>query len=280
MNIFGRSNISRIILKNADGSTYGSISIHSPNKNNIKKKRLQYNFKQVSTLIMRAKTSNGARQAVVKARQQVAMLQRKNIQNGEYDADELRNAIIHAQKMERVAKKKMKHLKQEEELSKGNKSFASEYEEKVQDNLLDGLDAEDILELSEEELEQLMEDLQDAMKELESEIAGSGNDMDLSEITAENIENTADLEKLKKKHRADELRDILEADMKYLKAVFEKLAREKQNAANGASRGSSSQSGGSSQNSGVSLELGGAEVPVAPAEAPVAVEGGNIDTMV
>lgn len=272
MNIFGRSNIRRIILKNADGSTYGSISIHSPN-NNVKKKRLQYNFKQVSNLIMSSKTSNGARQAVVKARQQVAMLQRKNIQNGEYDAEELRNAIIHAQKIERVAKRKMKHLKQEEELAKKKNPFASEFEEKTQDNILEGIDGEEILELSEEELKQLMEDLQDAMKELETEVASSKNDPGLSDVVVEDMENTADLEKLKKKHRSDELRDILEADMKYLKAVFEKLAREKQNASNKISQSSSS------QGPGVSLELGGAEVPVAPAEAPVTVEGGNFDAM-
>ena len=278
MNIFGRTNVRRIILKNADGSTYGSFSIRSSN-NNVKKKRLQYNFKQVSTLIMNSKTSNSARKAVLRARQQVAMLQRKNIQNGEYDAEEVRHAIIHAQRIERIAKKKLKHLNQEEDLAKRKNSLATEFEKKEKDNIIEGLSEEEVLELSEEELKQLMEELQDVMKELEAEMADSMKDMDLSDIEVKNIKNPADLEKLKKKHRADELREILEADMKYLKAVFEKLAREKQNASSGISRGSSSQSSGSYQNSGVSLEIGGAEVPVAPAEAPVAAEGGSIDTM-
>lgn len=143
------SNVKRITLKNADGSDAGSISITSPSPK--KKKRLQYNFKQISTQIMRSKTSSSARQVVSKARQQVATLQR-NAKNGDYDETELRNAIIHAQKMERIAQKRMKHLKQEEALEKNNPAYSSVFEEELQDSLLGGLDEEAILKMSEEEL--------------------------------------------------------------------------------------------------------------------------------
>ena len=71
-----------------------------------------------------------------------------------------------------------------------------------------------------------------------------------------------ELERLKKKHRADELREIAEADMKYLRALFDKLEKDKQS---------------SPVNSGVSLELSGEEIPVEVIAEPVMVEGGTID---
>ena len=75
-----------------------------------------------------------------------------------------------------------------------------------------------------------------------------------------------ELERLKKKHRSEELRELMEADMKYLRDLFGKLAREKQE-----------NSGGSGS---VSLQLGGTEMPVpVPVEA-AAPEGGSVDVTV
>lgn len=268
------SNVKRIILKNADGSSAGSISITSPSPK--KKKRLQYNFKQISAQIMRSKTSGSASQAVSKARQQVAMLQR-NAKNGDYDENELRNAIIHAQKMERIAQKRVKHLKQEEALERNDPAYASAVEEELQGAAIGALDEEAVLEMSEEDLKKLMEDLQEAVEEAiqesDMEWADSEAELALAKIASDNMDE-ADLELLKKKHRSDELREIMEADMKYLKAVFDKLAKEKQEASSGISRDF-----GEAQNPGVFLELGGMEMPVQAAEAPVAAEGGNFDTM-
>ena len=68
---------------------------------------------------------------------------------------------------------------------------------------------------------------------------------------------------MKKKHRADELREIAEADMKYLKAFFTKLERDRREVS-----------------SGVSLNLSGVEMPVpVAAEEPVIIEGGSFDVM-
>ena len=90
------------------------------------------------------------------------------------------------------------------------------------------------------------------------------------------IEQIADalMERLKKKHRADEMREVMEADMKYLKALMFRLEKEKQ-------EGSSS---------GVSLQLSGVDMPVQsvsvdmPIEATtdqlVVAEGGSIDISV
>ncbi|MDE6201993.1 MAG: hypothetical protein K2G19_00790, partial [Lachnospiraceae bacterium] len=79
------------------------------------------------------------------------------------------------------------------------------------------------------------------------------------------------IERLKKKHRSDELREIMEADMKYLRAMFDKLAKEKQE----------NSSGVSSYNyeaaEAVSLEIGGMEMPVDVSGMPAMAEGGNLD---
>ena len=92
----------------------------------------------------------------------------------------------------------------------------------------------------------------------------------------------ADLELMKKKHRAKEMREIMEADMKYLKAVFDKLAKEKQENASGRAGSMGDNSSSYMNDSGVALELGGADVSVqmTPADAVALVEGRTIDASV
>ena len=93
----------------------------------------------------------------------------------------------------------------------------------------------------------------------------------------------ADLELMKKKHRADEMRAIMEADMKYLKFMFDKLEKEKQSNNNSISGFSSVSYDNNSNNgdNGVSLELGGVDIPVEAApDAMTIVEGGTVDAAV
>lgn len=269
------SNRVRIELRNIDGSYAGSISYTKPSPK--KPKRLQYNFKAISAQIMMAKTSGGASQVAAKARRQIAVLQR-NMKSGEYDEDEIKNAISHAKSLERVAKKRVKHLKQEEALKRDRNPYLSEMEEELEDFSLEGMDPEEMLKLSEEEIKRLMKELEDAMRELESEATSSEvtDKLDaLDEVVLEDMD-AMDLEQLKRKHRSDELREIMEADMRYLKALFNKLAKEKQNA----SSGNFGSSGSTDSLSAVSLQLSGMEMPVPAAEVPVPVEGGNMDVLV
>lgn len=79
-------------------------------------KKLKYQFKNISSKILRSKTSQAAKQAAGQARREVLRLKRQK-QSGNYDDDEIEAAINHAKAMERVAKKKAKHL-EEEELAK------------------------------------------------------------------------------------------------------------------------------------------------------------------
>ena len=76
-------------------------------------KKLKYQFKNISSKILRSKTSQAAKQAAGQARREVLRLKRQK-QSGNYDDEEIEAAINHAKAMERVAKKKAKHLEEEE----------------------------------------------------------------------------------------------------------------------------------------------------------------------
>ena len=275
MMIGTNSSYTRISLKNADGSSAGTISISKPSNKSSKKKRLPYNFKQISNAILMSKTSTAASRAVTKARGVVAMLQRK-LKNGEYDEKEVENAIIHAKKMERIARKRMKHMK-EEEKAKQSGSCSAEIEEMEEEETFDieEMVGEQTSELSREKLEEMMRELQELMEESMEDLDDAMRIDDLTDEVLGFVQedmDPEDIERLKKKHRADELREIVDADMKYLKALFDKLQKEKQSGSGG--------SGSSGDLSGVSLQLEGMEVPVQVTAAPVAAEGGSVDVSV
>ena len=267
------STVRRIDLKAADGTVVGSISYSTASRkisSQKKPKRLQYNFKEISSQILRAKTSGSARLAVAKARSKIALLQRQQ-RNGEYDEKEVAMAILHARSMERVARKRLKNLEMEESIKKGGKAYPNAPEEEYEEPTVDDKGAEDSFGLSKEELQKLAQELKQAMNEvmrdLEEEIASNKLTEELTEVISGDMDS-ADLEQLKKKHRSDELREIVEADMKYLRALFDKLAKDKQNISSGSFNNSSD---------AVSLEISGMEIPVEAVEAPASTEGGNID---
>lgn len=102
----------------------------------LKLKKLRYDYKSISTQILRSKTSVSARQVASKARREVIRLKRQRL-NGQYNDEELKSAIVHAQAMVRVAKKKARHL-QEEEMAKvtGGPCAAELEEREEQENQL------------------------------------------------------------------------------------------------------------------------------------------------
>lgn len=274
MEVSGTQNNRVIRLKRPDGSVAASISISKPSQAKAKK-RLQYNFKAVSAQILLSKNSNSASKAVTKARGTIAILLRK-MKTGEYDDKEVELAIVHAKKMERIAKKRMKHLKQEEDIQQ--KGAASEMEDEFTEEMEDAAQAQE-LGLSEEELKQMLEEYQRQMQESMDELMQEtmeelSEETGLEELTEElagamDSMDAEDLESLKKKHRSEEMRDIMDADMKYLRAIFNKLEKEKQALSNG-----------SGNLSGVSLELSGFDMPVEAPQMPVMAEGGSIDMSV
>lgn len=270
------SNVTRIELKNKDGSSAGTLTIH---RATVKKKpkRLRYNFKRLSNQIMQSKSSMNAKQLTTKTKFQIVDLRLK-LGSGDYDYTEIHNALKHAERIARVAKKKLKHLQEEEYYQKtGGKLTAQEDEEMENDS--EALTNIDTSGMSQEEMERLMKQIQEEMEKIEEEIEEAMDSQDFLDEFMQGFDedmSPKDLEALKKKHRAEEMRDIMEADLEYLKAFFDKLSKEKEEGASGSYDSSSESSGNIT---GVSLELGGMEIPVEAAEAPVPVEGANVDVM-
>ena len=230
-----------ISLKKHDGSTVGTITIHSASLK--KKKKLQYRFKRISTQIVQAKTSGNAREVLARAKGETVNLRRKRV-TGDYDETEVRRAIRHAEQMERIAKKRMKHLQQEESIEKqGGGIWQEGFDSEEMEEDLNNWDGQEAAGLDAEEIKKLMQEMQQELEQMQQE-----NGLEELVQVVQTDMDPADLEQLKRKHRAEEMREIMEADMKYLKALFDQLQKERQESA--------------SSFRGVSLELSGVEVPI------------------
>lgn len=253
---------------------YGGSSVSFSKPKQKKTKRLNYSFKTISSQIMLSKTSNSASKVVTKARGMIASLLRKTFSD-DYDDQELEHAIIHARKMERIAKKRVRNLKKEEEIRQ--KGTSNEMEEGLENAEDEKEDKE--VRLSEEELQRLMEEykelmqesMEDLMQESMQEMAEEMSFDEMSEELAAAVDDmdSEDLERLKKKHRSDEAREIMDADMKYLRAFFQKLEKERQSLSEGIANNFS----------GVSFELSGLEMPVSVPDLPAMAQGECIDLM-
>lgn len=291
-----------ITLKRTDGTVVGTMtyrkSASKSQKKEEKKKtrKLEYNFKQVSNGILQAKTSGSASRVLTKARSKVAILRQKLV-SAQYDSDEITSAILHAEAMVRAAKKRMKNLKVEESAERGQKTPIEEVEERERVLDLTALSDEDSR--TQEEMNQIQQEMQEeltremqrmmkeTMEELQEQLQYEMSKMmdealDMEELSDElagamDEMKPEDLEQLKKKHRSDEMREIVEADMKYLKALFDRLAKEKQSAASSVGGGNNTSNAPNPGVGAVTLELAGVEQPV-PVDAVVAeVVGGNVD---
>lgn len=252
-------------------------------KQQQKKKKVNYNFKQISRRIMQAKTSNNARRVLSSAKQKVVELRRK-VKTSLCDNQELMNAIQHAEAMARVAKKKLRHLEEEENVKLRGGPCEADAEEKTEesaeaDRYEELADSESTPAFDMEDLQELMELYQELMEEALEDMESMS---DLEELMLESpgVEmDPEDLEQMKKKHRSKELREIMEADMKYLKAMFDKLAKEQQSSAAGIGGSDGSRGFAACDTGGVALELGGVDIPVETemVSAVELVEGGMID---
>ena len=257
-------------LHHIDGSYAGTISVTRPVSKNNKKRRSNYSFKQISAQVLNAKTSDKASQVRTSIGMKLNLLYKRR-KSGEYDEEEIARAILHAEQVLRACKKKEKHLKMEEAAEKHMKESAIEeqenpVEEAAANEKEQALEAEEFdalmekLELDMEEMYEKAEETSEFDEELEELSKAMSGDME-----------PQDLKQLKLKHRSEEQRDILQADLKYLKALFDRLQAEKES--NG--KGSSSQT---YSGSGVIMTFDGMDVPVEP-EIPASPEtGGTVDT--
>ena len=104
-------------IKDANGKVVGRFS-SSKSSAKKKTKKVNYNMRQISAKILKSKTSSTARMAWTGAKTKVAQLKRQLYDDG-IDRYDLEHAIVHAMQIARVAKKKMKHLQEEEAAKKG-----------------------------------------------------------------------------------------------------------------------------------------------------------------
>ena len=226
-------------------------------KSAAKLKKLRYSFKAVSTQIMRSKTSVSAKQVAGKARREVVRLKQK-LTSSEYDPEEVRIALTHAQKMERVAKKKVKHLMEEEMVKVTGGPCIGELEEREEEQkqipeaMQEQMQSyQEMMQTQMEQMQQmteayqeemtsamgdmmseLMEEMEESMKELLEE-SGLSDLMDSMFGGTDMEMDPADYQMMKLKHRAKELKEIAKADAEYLKAVFDRLEKMKDAAMQG-----------------------------------------------
>ena len=184
------------------------------------RKRLPYNFKQLSKQIMQAKTSDAARSLVTKARANLSWLYKK-LHSGEYGDSEIAAAIIHAAAMERIAKRKVRHLEEEEAAEDGT-AMSNAPGEDDKEELQKGIGENE--EFSEEMMRQMMEEIEELEEELSKDMMSELQDM----ISCAGGERTEEeIEEVKQKHRQDEEKQLTRADLEYLKALFYRLEQEK-----------------------------------------------------
>lgn len=97
----------------------------SQKKKEKKKKKVEYDAQEIATLLARATHSMGVGEILVKANSKLQQLQ-LCVGNEEYDINELRAAIAHAKRMVKCVRKKMKNLREEEQMeNKGKRKKAS-----------------------------------------------------------------------------------------------------------------------------------------------------------
>lgn len=207
-----------------------------------------YNGKQVENKIRSAKTSMSAGQAVLTAKRKVQELKRK-LNTGDGDPDDLHLALVHAERMEAVARKKKHHLELEE-LAKvtmerdEQKNRAEETADSIRGALMQ-LTEEEIAakedEIWEERLRRLDEITEQASEGALSENAKDQMIKDLADFGEEMLQqleeamalvegmevidphmDEQELKELKRKHRNQEEKAMVKADMDYLKEMIKR----------------------------------------------------------
>lgn len=159
-------------------------------KAKAKKKNLNYNRREVSSQVLRANKLGTAARALATARTKVATL-RRSVGTGQYDENELRIAIAHAESIVKTAKKKLSNLKEEQfkekRVSREKQANALKNQVKKQ---------------------RVRVKRQQIKRELSAKRQQSERQMRAKELR---------VKQLKRRHRGEELADVAEADLKYIK---------------------------------------------------------------
>ncbi len=229
----------------------GFLQLKDTNESKQKKTEssgYHYNYLDIANRVRRAKTSVSAAQAVVAARRKVLEVKRQ-IASGNGDAGMLQLDLTHARRMEIAATRKKHHLELEELVdrtmkSDENRDRAEETAEDVK-NVETCMNEEQLSGKEDEIFKDRMDMLDEFMEEYHKEsgdeavirfnrmISEFGED-ELERLEEEffNLESMEvvnphmderQFEKLKTRHRNSEDKDLIKAEMDYLKGVFKHL---------------------------------------------------------
>lgn len=171
------------------GSSRSAQRTSSKNKKQIKRK-LNYNYRELSGQILRARKVQTARAALIQARSKVTALQ-ACATNDQYDKSEVSKALAHAKRMVNCARLKVDHMKEEESQETIKKRKAKNNNSDMQKDR-----QRQRLKQDAEEKERALERAKAQMREQERAYR--------------------ELMRRKKRHRNEENEKVMEANVKYL----------------------------------------------------------------
>lgn len=169
----------------------GTTKITQRYSNQNKKKKLNYNPREISSAILRANKSQSAGRVAVQAKSKLINLQ-KCKGTGQYDEGELDLAIAHAKRMVQCAKMKTQNLRQEERSKK-------RYEKEAK-----------------AELRQEKNEIKARVARKERNLEQKSNIEHMQRVQKQKSQKR-ELMRKKKFHRSQEQSKLNEADMDYLK---------------------------------------------------------------
>ena len=242
-------NVSENTASNMPVSVVDSMKLYSQTlkkqrktteENALVKRKLKYSFKKISSKIISSKTSTMAREAVAQAKREIQKIKAAR-RTGKYDEEEIEAALDHAKSMERIARKKVKHLEEEEMAKRCSSGSGAESASSVEedtpadeedpvkeeiDKLRDEIDVIGERARRGEYIEsdnitnEMLDDITEGMEEMLDAI-GDLNDL-LNELSSSPVNmDPADIDAMRIKHRNREMKEITKADAEYLKAVFD-----------------------------------------------------------
>lgn len=160
-----------------------------------KKKQLNYNHREISGQLLRAKKAQNASNVLTRAKSKLAVLQRQ-AGTGQYDAKEIANALAHARRMVRCAQLKVRNLREEEREQKSHNRENGEREQ------------------------QKRSEVKRRVAQKEREIKSKVAIEEMQEAAREKSKRNEMVQK-RRMHRNQERSRINEADMKYIKGQME-----------------------------------------------------------
>jgi len=205
----GMEDTSHIVKSEAAFGNTSVRSIQNKNTKKQKKKKLNYNSREISSQLVRASKTGTASIVLVRAKTKVGVLKRC-LGTGQYNDREVLAAVAHAQRMVNCAQLKVRNLKEEEQIKRKNEKEQEENRFKKKNEIKRKVGQKE--------------------RELKNKI-----EMEKLQLSRKEKMQQQELCRKKRMNRSRELGKINEADMKYLKEKSENSEDSQQPDYNGVS---------------------------------------------